>query len=99
VPFSSLTLIKVALASLVALVEVVLGIIGAYKLRDGFKGLKSVFPEVGIGAIGGLILFVACILPILYPLIVPLVNIKHINTTTGKTTGRKFRGSRGIVHQ
>ena len=56
------------LMGILPLVGVILGLIAIFKLRDGFRDLKSVFPEAGIGASGGLLLLIGYIVFILFPL-------------------------------
>lgn len=56
------------LVGILPLVGVILGLIAISKLRGGFKDLKSIFPETGIGATGGLLLLIGFIVFILFPL-------------------------------
>jgi hypothetical protein len=58
----------VVLIGVLPLVGIILGLIAILKLRGGFKDLKSVFPEAGIGASGGLLLLIGYIVFILFPL-------------------------------
>lgn len=68
-PFASSGVVTaLVLTGVLPLVGVILGIIAILKLRGGFKDLKSVFPEAGIGASGGLLLLIGFILFILFPL-------------------------------
>jgi hypothetical protein len=65
---SSGVVTALVLMGVVPLVGIILGLIAILKLRGGFKDLKSVFPEAGIGASGGLLLLIGYILFILFPL-------------------------------
>ncbi|MFP3234517.1 MAG: DUF973 family protein [Sulfolobaceae archaeon] len=56
------------LIGVLPLVGIILGLIAILKLRGGFRDLKSVFPEAGIGASGGLLLLIGYIVFILFPL-------------------------------
>jgi hypothetical protein len=70
-PASSVVVASVSTVLLIGvlpLVGIILGLIAILKLRGGFKDLKSVFPEAGIGASGGLLLLIGFIVFILYPL-------------------------------
>jgi hypothetical protein len=70
-PASSVVVASVTtlvLIGVLPLVGIILGLIAIFKLRGGFNDLKSVFPEAGIGASGGLLLLIGFIVFILYPL-------------------------------
>jgi hypothetical protein len=62
------------LMGILPLVGVILGLIAIFKLRDGFRDLKSVFPEAGIGASGGLLLLIGYIVFILFPIGILAIN-------------------------
>ena len=65
---SSGVVTALVLIGVLPLVGIILGLIAILKLRGGFRDLKSVFPEAGIGATGGLLLLIGYIVFILFPL-------------------------------
>jgi Protein of unknown function (DUF973). len=65
---SSGVVTALVLIGVLPLVGIILGLIAILKLRGGFRDLKSVFPEAGIGASGGLLLLIGYIVFILFPL-------------------------------